>query len=134
MVRNGNTQNVTEPYIRKQFMGKFGPKAAWKWVFFDFVQNCFISFFLIFGRRIGQGCLKGGWSDFFPGKSLFAFKCGFLYHVCLPLNADFRIWGNSLLPFSCYQRFFLVFIYSYCSLPFLTLWQFIYFYQTLIIR
>ena len=35
-----------------------------------------------------------------------------------------------LLPFSCYQLFFLVYVYSSCSLHFLTLWYFFYFYVT----
>ena len=46
----------------------------------------------------------------------------------------FVFWGNSLLPISCHQLFFLVDIFSSCSLHFLTLWQFFYFYLTFIVR
>ena len=93
----GNAQNVTEhDFSEKLFWGKFGPNTVQKLGFLEFVQNFFISFSDFCQKDGDQGCLKGSWSDFSPDIFL--------------LNTDFRIRGNSLLPFSCYQLFSLVFI------------------------
>ena len=113
MMQNGNTQNFTESDFRKKIFAQIWAKNRLKIRFFGLCGKLLHHFFVIFGKKME-------W--FFRGKFLFAVKKGFSF------------WGNSLFPFSCYQLFFLVYIYSSCSLHFLTLWQFFYFYLTFIIR
>ena len=82
---------VTEPDFRIKKFGQIWAKNNLKIGFLDFAQDCFIIYFWFWQKDRGQGCLKSRWSNFFPED------------FCLSFNIDFRIWRNSLLPFSFYQ-------------------------------
>ena len=88
-MQNGNAQNVTEPDFRKKkiFGTNLGQKQPKNRVFWTLCKITSLVFSDFWQKDRGQGCLKGGWSNFSPENFYLSF------------NMDFCIWGNSLLPF-----------------------------------